>query len=126
TLRSEIDCYFVVYHLDVNNNMQLIYPNRIDSYTNSLKAGLEREIPENTYYLLRAPFGEENILVFASDKPINIREEEFRSKAITGDYLAAPEAIWNGGDGEKPLFENRKSAASQVSYTVLPGRNSSN
>jgi len=122
-LHSEIDCYFAVYHLDVDNKMQVIYPNRFESGTNFLKAGMDRVIPENTYYLLHAPFGEERILVYASNQPIDIREEEFSPKAITGEYLAAPDAIWNGGDGDRSFSENRKRATSQASYTIIPGGN---
>jgi hypothetical protein len=41
-LRAGADCYFVVYQVDVNNRMQIIYSNPY----NKLKAGLERAIPK--------------------------------------------------------------------------------
>jgi len=121
TLRSSLDCYFVVYHLDVFNKMQLIFPNRWDVGTNSLQAGRERVIPDNTYFLLHAPYGEERILVYASERPISIPDEQYRSRAITEEYLAAPEAIWQGGDGTRTMAVKPKGAARQVSYIILPG-----
>ena len=126
TLFSDTDCYFVVYHLDVDNNMQLIFPNRQEMNTNYLNAGMERVIPENTFYLLGAPYGEERILVYASEKPINIPEDQYRSRAITEEYLAAPQAIWQGGDGAKPGAVKSRGATRQVSYTILPGPGNGN
>ena len=119
SLRSDTDCYFVVYHVDVNNNMQLIFPNRWEIGTNSLKAGVERIIPENTFFLLREPYGEERILVYASDRHINIPDDQYRSRFINEADLAAPQAIWQGGDGT--MAGKSRGATKQVSYTILPG-----
>jgi len=121
SLRSDIDCYFVVYHLDVNNNIQLILPNRWEIGTNSLKAGVERVVPENTFFLLGEPYGEERILVYASESPINIPDDQYRSRSISEEDLTAPSAIWRGGDGTRALSVKPRGATKQTRYTILPG-----
>jgi len=125
-LRSEKDCYFVVYHLDANNYMQVIFPNRWETGTNLLKAGVERVIPENTFFLLHAPYGEERVLVYASEQPIRIPDSQYRSTAISEEYLSAPGAIWRGGDGIRALAVKPRGATSQISYTLLPGAKNNN
>ena len=121
SLRSTMNCYFVVFHLDADNNMQVIFPNRLEKNTNSLRAGVERIIPENSYYLLQAPFGEERILVYASEQPITIPDSQYRSRSITEEYLADPQAIWAGGDDTVAPANKSKAATSQTSYILLPG-----
>ena len=122
TLKASVDCYFVVYHLDIDNNMQVIYPNRWEKDRNFLKAGEERVIPENAAFLLHAPYGEERILVYATDRPINIPEDQYQARSITKDYIESPEAIWRGGDGTRALTVMPKGATGQVSYSILPGK----
>jgi hypothetical protein len=66
TLLSNRNCYFKVYHIDVNNQMQLIYPNAVNS-NNYLPANQQRTIPEAPMqYIIQAPFGQDTILVVAS------------------------------------------------------------
>ena len=87
TLNSDADCYFVVYHLDVYNNMQVIYPNRWEKGRNFLKAGISRVIPEDSSYMMCAPYGEERILVYASDRPISIPEDQYRPRSISREFI---------------------------------------
>lgn len=120
TLQANMDCYFVVYHLDIDNNMQVIYPNRWERDMNYLRAGVERIIPENTAFLLHEPYGEERILVYASDRPINIPPDQYQARSITKEYIDAPEALWRGGDGKRALTVTPRGATAQVSYSILP------
>jgi hypothetical protein len=120
TLTSNADCYFVVYHLDIDNNMQVIYPNQWEQGKNTLKAGVSRVIPENSNFELHAPYGEERILVYASDQPINIPADQYNAKQITREYLASPQTQWQGGDGTRALTVRPKGATAQVSYSILP------
>jgi len=124
TLRSSEDCYFVVYHLDTDNNMQIIYPNFWEKDKNFLKANTTRVIPENTSFALHAPYGEERILVYASVRPFTIPEDQYRSRLVTKDYLASPQALWRiesgGGDSSKALSVVPRGATAQISYTILP------
>ena len=118
TLLSNADCYFVVYHLDVYNNLQVIYPNPWDKDKNSLTANVERVIPENASFLLHAPYGEERILVYASDEPINIPEEQYRARSISEDYLEELQAVWRAGT--RALTVQPRGATWQVIYSILP------
>jgi len=118
SLVSSIDCYFVVYHVDIENNMQIIFPNSWEKGTNSLQAGVPRVIPENTDFVLHAPFGEERILVFASDQPINIPNDQYRARSISKDNVASThEALVAGSRG---MSVKAKGATAQVSYSILP------
>ena len=124
TLRSSEDCYFVIYHLDTDNNMQIIYPNFWEKDKNFLKANTTRVIPENTSFALSAPYGEERILVYASVRPFTIPEDQYSSKPVTKEYLASPQALWRiesgGSGGSKGMTVVPKGATAQVSYTILP------
>ena len=123
TLRSSEDCYFVVYHLDVDNAMQIIYPNFWEK-NNFLKANISRVIPEISSFPLHAPFGEERVLVYASPRPFNIPEDQYSPIPITRELLASPQALWrieSGNDGSKALSVVPRGATAQISYTILPG-----
>jgi hypothetical protein len=124
SLRSSEDCYFVVYHLDTDNNMQIIYPNFWDKDKNFLKANTTRVIPENTSFALSAPYGEERILVYASVRPFTIPEDQYSSKPVTKEYLASPQALWRiesgSSSGSKALSVVPRGATAQISYTILP------
>jgi hypothetical protein len=70
------DCYFKVYHIDVNGQMRLIYPNQYNR-DNRLRANIVRTIPEApVYYPLGAPYGVETILAAASAEPFQNLERE--------------------------------------------------
>jgi TolB-like protein len=125
SLRAGIDCYFVVYQVDVNNQMQIIIPNPYDT-DNTLKAGIERIVPEYSHFDLHAPFGEERILVYASEKPIVIPPEQYEPRELTQEYIANPATPWQAGktsvDGSKALSIRSRGAAGQFTYAILPGR----
>lgn len=116
TLLSNTDCFFVAYHVDTNNTMQVIFPNPWERDMNFLKAGVERVIPENTLYLLHEPFGEERILVYASDQPISIPDEQYSARSISREMIASSrEALYRRGLSVEP-----KGAMAQISYIILP------
>lgn len=79
TLWADRDCYVKVYHIDVNNKMQLLYPNSINR-NNFLPANMEKLIPEpgTTRINVEAPYGQETILVFASTGQFPNIEAEFQ------------------------------------------------
>ena len=118
TLISDTDCHFVVFHLDIDSNMQVIYPNRWEMGNNQLIAGVPRIIPENTSFLLHEPYGEERILVYASDQPINIPEDQYSARSLsTASVESAQEALRGDARG---LSVRPKGATGQVSYSILP------
>jgi hypothetical protein len=124
TLRSNEDCYFVVYQVDVANNMQVIFPNPWDK-NNFLKAGVSRTIPENSAFSLHQPYGEEWILAYASPRDFKIPEDQYRPVPVTQDLLASPQALWrveSGGGSSKGVSITPRGATGQANYSVLPGR----
>jgi hypothetical protein len=124
SLYASQDCWFKVYHIDVNNQMQLIYPNQTDR-NNMLKANTERVIPDNTTFELGAPYGEETILAVFSSTPF----ENFE-KDMLYPVPATRESI-NRAAGRRGLTVQNKAAADpadsiektrtvRFSYTILP------
>ena len=66
-LYSERDCFFRITHIDVNGEIQVIYPvNSKDD--NFIRAGNIRLIPDNTFFKLGPPYGEEVIVAAAYDR----------------------------------------------------------
>ena len=61
---ADKDCYVMVYHIDTNQKIQLIFPNTHDR-DNFIKGGAAIKIPQNGSYFfkLQAPFGQDTILV---------------------------------------------------------------
>ncbi|GHV92208.1 hypothetical protein AGMMS50268_27110 [Spirochaetia bacterium] len=113
-LRSDKDCYFKVYYVDAENNMQLIYPNATTG-NNFLRANTIRTIPDTTEYVMEAPFGVESILVIASDA---------RLPYTTGEMMPV-----QGVRGMSQVLKNAANTASapgaiivekRFNYTVVP------
>jgi hypothetical protein len=102
------DCYFQITHVDVDGNTQVIYPSSSRD-NNFIHAGEMRQIPDNTRFRLRAPFGEEYILVAAYDRPF--------TPAGSGATPLSDSAVARGMDvlgGDAPV------ATAKFSYTILP------
>jgi hypothetical protein len=123
-LWAAADCYFVIYQVDVENRMQVIYPNFWETGKNMLKAGVTRRIPEDTSFVLHAPYGEEQILVYASQKPFTIPEDQYNPQTVTKEYLSSPQALWriesDHAEGAKALSIVPRGATGQFSYSILP------
>jgi hypothetical protein len=76
-LEANQNCYVKVYHFDKDGTMQLIYPNR-DNPDNSLRANTVKTIPElPTRYVITAPFGQDTVMVIASNQKFENLEAEF-------------------------------------------------
>ncbi|MDR3333655.1 MAG: DUF4384 domain-containing protein, partial [Treponema sp.] len=115
-LRAGTDCYFVVYHVDVDSKIQVIYPNPTDAGTNVLRAGVIRTIPERSSFRLQAPYGEERILIYASDRPFNIPYEQYTPQTISRSLVQAQVR----GVDNTPASPPSGGATNQFSYTILP------
>jgi hypothetical protein len=75
SLYASRDCYVKVYHIDVDNQTQMIFPSWADR-NNRLIANQTRTIPENAFFVLHAPVGDETILaVFSRTQFENIESE---------------------------------------------------
>lgn len=76
---SELGCYIKIYHIDVDGQMQLIFPNEYYS-ENYIKADTVYSIPDTRYpfkFSLGEPFGTEFIKVLASNVQFADIEESF-------------------------------------------------
>ncbi|GHV80547.1 hypothetical protein AGMMS49944_23380 [Spirochaetia bacterium] len=112
TLAANKDCYFKVYYVDAGNTMTLLYPNRRNK-DNQLKANRERTIPESPmHFTIEAPYGQENVIIYASDKPFDI--EETSAAQISGGASNTVAGI----DGA--------SLTRKITLTETPERNSRN
>jgi hypothetical protein len=75
------DCYIKIYHIDVNGDMKLIFPNQYHD-NNEIKKNVIYSIPDESYgfaFKLGKPFGTEFIKIIASTKQFKDIEESFSS-----------------------------------------------
>jgi hypothetical protein len=122
-LYASQDCWFKVYHIDVNNRMRMIYPNQTDR-NNLLKANTERVIPDTTAYKLGAPYGEETIFAVFSPLPFENLERD-----MLYPVQVSPESV-NRAAGRRGLTVEtqavnlpgspEKTTAARFSYTISP------
>jgi hypothetical protein len=120
SLVSEKNCYFKVYHIDVNNNMKMVYPNSIDT-NNQLQANVERTIPEKTDFIMEAPYGAETILVVASETQFeNIVSETLQVVKVSKETI---KLATDGARGlsvqAKPNVSGENTVSVRYSYTIL-------
>jgi hypothetical protein len=119
---ADTDCFFKVYHIDLNGDMQLIHPN--DKNTdNRLAANVTRTIPEPgaLRYILRAPFGQDTIKVVAARRQFeNIRAEFNQVWKATGETARRAESY----RGLAMSYAREESSVETVTtgfnFTVLP------
>ena len=110
---SERDCYFRIIHVDVNGNTQVIYPVAAGD-NNFIRSGETRRIPDNTRFRMRAPFGEEMILVAAYERP-------FRIGQGAGPAILSADSVSRGLSVEgSDNSVMSPSATAKFSYTILP------
>ena len=109
---SERECYFRILHVDVHGQTQVIYP-LAPRDNNFIRAGQTRTIPDNTWFRMGPPFGEELILVAAYTKP-------FKQKPLGSGSLSA-EIINRGLTVEGEDYSTMTPAVTaKFSYTILP------
>lgn len=110
---SNRDCYLKIYHIDVNGNTQLIFPN---DYINSNHIRAQRiyKIPDSNNpftFILGAPYGAEFIKVVASTLQFNDIETAFETIG------KASSSITSRGLGVVQRQEQRAEAL--ISYTII-------
>jgi hypothetical protein len=122
TLLASQNCYVKVYHIDVNKQMQLIFPNQLNR-NNYLAANTTRVIPESPVQLtLHAPFGQETIYVIASGDQFSNLEAEF-----VQIREASREAVRNASIDRGASLQVKPGSApalgtteTRFNYTILP------
>jgi len=90
TVWADRNCWFKVIHIDVNNQMKMVYPNNSDR-DNYLGANTSRNIFETLGWRTVEPYGAETILVVASSQQFANIEQEYHvpQKPVTADALRA-------------------------------------
>jgi hypothetical protein len=124
SLNASRDCWFKVYHIDLNNQMQLIYPNQTDR-NNRLKANTERVIPDNTVFRLGAPYGEETILAVFSAAPFeNLEKDMLRPVPATRESISRASGRRGMNVEDKavtiPDDPAERTTTVRFSYTISP------
>jgi hypothetical protein len=115
-IESERDCEVMVYHVNVYNEMQCIFPNELD-LDKRLFANQIKRIPtnKNVSFNLGAPYGEERILVYASDNAFEIPQDELNKvQTITRDTNAVDLPNIRG------LNVDYGKATAQFTFTINP------
>jgi len=75
TVLADKNCYFKIIHIDVNNQMKMLYPNNLDK-NNYLRANTPRVIFESAKAFLYEPYGTETIIITASTEQFeNINQD---------------------------------------------------
>jgi hypothetical protein len=119
---ADADCFFKVYHIDLNGDMQLIYPN--DRNTNNrLTAYITRTIPESSAvtYVLQAPFGQDTIKVVASKRQFENLSEEFNKVwKADGETVRRAESYRGLAIHYTPEGPVVETVITSFNFTVLP------
>ncbi len=108
------DCYIKMYHIDVNGNMQLIFPNQYHQ-GNMIKKNTIYTIPDDSYgfaFTLGAPFGTEFIKIIASTEQFADVEDSFKDLGkVSGKAIQK---------GLSVLPREDKIKEQILSYTIIP------
>jgi hypothetical protein len=101
--------------------MQLIYPNREDR-NNRLRANSPRTIPDNTSFVLHAPFGEETILAVFSDAQFeNLEREMQRPVPVSREAIQRAASLRGMSvQSSAPSGSSGRIVSSRFNYTILP------
>ncbi|MBN2440104.1 MAG: DUF4384 domain-containing protein, partial [Spirochaetales bacterium] len=111
--QANTNCYIKIYHIDVNKEMSLIFPNKYHK-TNKIKKDSIYTIPDESYgfaFVLGKPFGTEFIKIIASTTQFKDIEEAFASLGESD-----PEIIGKGLTIEQ---QEGKLAEVLFSYTIM-------
>jgi hypothetical protein len=87
-LRANEDCYFVVYQVDIDNNMHL--PQLLGDRQKCPQGGGYPDHPGRHQFCASPPYGEERIFVYASQRPFTIPEDQYSPQSISRERLASP------------------------------------
>jgi len=121
TVVSNRNCFFKVYHIDINNDMQLIHP--VNAGDNELRANVERTIGGGNF-LISPPFGQDTIVAVASNRQfVNIEpagiilgkaSRELISNAVSSRGILVTNAA---SSQNAPAAET---ASARFNFTSLP------
>jgi hypothetical protein len=119
---ADEDCFFKVYHIDLNGDMQLIHPNDRNT-DNRLRAYVTRTIPESgaITYVLQAPFGQDTIKVVASRQQFENLPAEFNKVwKADGETVRRAESYRGLAMRYAPEGPVVETVTAGFNFTVLP------
>jgi hypothetical protein len=104
TVMADFDCYFKIFHIDVNNQFKMIYP-ASGNDNNSLRANVSRVVFDNpnSRYVFYGPYGAETLVIVASPVQFPNIEKEYNQP-------------WK--PATKETFNTAISGASEARYTI--------
>jgi len=116
---ADRDCYFMVIHIDVNNQMKMIFPNN-DDRNNFLKANTARLVFEKSSYMFYEPYGSETLLITASTEKYENIEQEYNTPWIlaTADAVRAATRGGRGGQIETGNNTGTQAVEGEIRYTI--------
>jgi len=119
TVMADRNCYFKVIHIDVNNQMKMIFPNSLDT-NNYLAANTPRAIFEKTSYMLYGPYGAETLLIAASTERYENIEQEYNTPwaPATADAVRAATMGRRGGQVEPGNNTGTQAGEGEIRFTI--------
>jgi hypothetical protein len=110
---SNMDCYIKIYHINVDGDLKLIFPNQFH-INNEIKKETVYSIPDESYgfsFELTEPFGTEFIKVMASTEQFKDIEESFTSLGSSSSNMLS----------RGLTLKQKKGKLSEIifSYTIL-------
>jgi len=119
TIMADKDCYFKVIHIDVNNQMKMIFPNN-DDRNNFLRANTPRIVFENTSYMFYGPYGAETLLIAASTERFENIEQEYNTPWVpaTADAVRAATRGRRGGQVEPKNNTGTQAEEGEIRFTI--------
>jgi hypothetical protein len=104
TISADKDCYFKIIHIDVDNQIRMIYP-RNKNDDNSLRANVSHNVfgTQDNKYIFYGPYGAETLVLVASPVQFPDIDKEYGQpwKAATED--AINKAITGAGQARYPI-----------------------
>jgi len=118
TVMADRDCYFKVIHIDVNNQMKMIFPNSEDK-NNYLRANTPQSVFDKTSYRFYGPYGAETLLITASTEQFANIEKEYAAPWIPATADSVRAAVGSrGGDIEYKTTSTTQAGEGEARYTI--------
>jgi len=120
TLVANQNSYFKVFHIDIYNQMQLIFPNSVNR-NNFIQANQPRTIPDApVWFRVQAPFGQDTIIVVASSRQFTNLEETIGGQPVRLSHEAMLARGIGIQIGPAPQHEAVETASVRFNFTSLP------
>jgi hypothetical protein len=115
------DCYFKIYHIDIENKVQMIFP-RPENKDNKLQANVRRTVPDSlSISTIEAPFGQDTIIVTASTQQFpNIMDEFYQTNKASSKSIS--DIISGRGlsvQAAQPV-QPEQTVSTRFNFTTLP------